>query len=715
MKKIMILLIIVLSTFLTVSFGLYQKSEDFNKMLTIEKTSDSLLFYVKEASVSVEQELSKFKQLSENYQASFVRTDRLSEKNRSIIFKSGIITPEYLNRLNDKVITGQGLSKNSDEFLATFETNKAEQVGTIRDLFSDNDMIIAPLSFFYDKHDESIIGNYSLTVSEENRQACLKELSDFFETPIPSLLTPQSGYHYEMGTGVLFIGLLSCLVLLLFILMVIFYPHVNFRKIGILKSLGYDNKAIWFDMTHYFLTIPFLVYSMTLIIQLRVVKNADWLYFFKLTVCQLTLVMTLIMMTFLMIVSINKIRLNSLIKGANYSKLPIYCSYLIKLSVLLALVGVLPILSQGIKEYSLVTEVKYYYEQEKDYLTLSGYHYNSNEFQNSLNGDDSFDIKLQNLYKELEHTANAEYVTTEKLQLSNSDMVENMTDYYKNWPTIMTVNFNYLNKLDIHTSVEKKELFTSEPLSVLVPFNLKPQAVDITSSLKALINTYLDKPFDLNDDVPVRIVYYTSMKEKLFSENIDFKDINQLVVKNPVFLCLSDRYLNTKSNVLINSALSNPLRIKNTTQNKKAIKQAILSNNLSDNNIVFSSVLESGYREISQQTKSLMAVFGLVTLFILFTSIFTSFYISFILLKSNRKKIMVKKMLGYSLLSRYATELVLFCSMYSIGIATLTVFKESNLDVISYFILIVIDGVITLSMILKNEAKELNRFLKGDE
>lgn len=66
---------------------------------------------------------------------------------------------------------------------------------------------------------------------------------------------------------------------------------------------------------------------------------------------------------------------------------------------------------------------------------------------------------------------------------------------------------------------------------------------------------------------------------------------------NHVFVCLNDKYLKVFSGYLTTQAISNPVRIYDSNENKRAINEGIKKYGLELNNLQFKNVLMSGYKE----------------------------------------------------------------------------------------------------------------------
>jgi hypothetical protein len=265
-----------------------------------------------------------------------------------------------------------------------------------------------------------------------------------------------------------------------------------------------------------------------------------------------------------------------------------------------ALIAVIPLMSKELKTLLQELQVKVVYEQEKNYLTLANYTYINNEFQEELNGNNSLRKKLVKLYKELEKTADAQYVVVDGSSV----------DSKKNNYQMMEANQNYLKKLDLPLPLPLAEIFKGNKLTLLVPNNLKKNRAKVESQIKnrAYIFFSEDEPFQKTKDFPLRIIFYQDNNKEFFSENIELIDKNRGFIQNPIIICISDNFLNERSSYLSVSALHNPLRILDNKKNRAAIQQAIINNGLENNAVQFKNVLSTGFaRELNIAQTSVIA------------------------------------------------------------------------------------------------------------
>lgn len=92
------------------------------------------------------------------------------------------------------------------------------------------------------------------------------------------------------------------------------------------------------------------------------------------------------------------------------------------------------------------------------------------------------------------------------------------------------------------------------------------------------------------------------------------------------------------SGYLTTQAISNPVRIYDSNENKRAINEGIKKYGLELNNLQFKNVLMSGYKEQIQISQSSSIVWVAILLLVICISILSSYYILLTILISRKKK-----------------------------------------------------------------------------
>jgi hypothetical protein len=722
MKKAMISLLCTISVLVSISFIYYQKSHDNERLDNIELNGDAIKFYIKDSTVTTKQEVNEFKKLSQKYDATFIRTDKLFKKNQEIIYKSGVFSKDYFQNSKIKLSTGQ-LPKNSNQTLATFDTKSKLQTGVIYDLFSDYQVIMQPLDTFYKNNISTTSGNYTLIVSTKQKAPVLQQLSKFYGISTEKLLQPFSESAYGEGTVFLLAVILSIIVFAIFCLMNVFYPISKLKEIGVMKLQGIKSTDIWKDLNRQILLIPLGFFLITMLIQKIIIKQTDLLYFGKLIALQSIIFVLCLFFSLLMLIFIRGIKLSALLKNFFNFRFSLYFSYVLKFIVFVGLVFIIPMMSKQLNDLSQELKIKHVYQNESHYLTLASVSYVDDEMQSFLNGEDKVGVKLTKLYKELEKTADCQYVVTENIRPATFDnnykgkyskVSFSSNDSY----TLMQANQNYLKGLDIQFPTSLDEAFDSNTLTFFAPKSLEKseKKIEFLARDKAASMLEKDNTNTLNlDKLPVKIIWYSDNDKEIFSENIDLSEENSGFVKNPIILCLSDRFFTQKNSMLSNSALYNPIRILNTKKNDLAIQKAIISAGLERNSIKFGNVVSTGFAQKLQLSKTSMVAWVSIIILAILVSILASYYIILIILTSKKKYMLVSRLLGYSLIERYQTEIYYFSAVYIFGLVEIFILSRNVLSICSYLLMVAFDSSIIYFMVKRREKSSLNLELKGEE
>ena len=95
MKKSMAILLSIVSILTSVAFGFYMKTQDIEFFNTIEMKSNAYKIYVKNSSVAYDEFLQELKSIHSQYGATIIKTDRIYEDGKEIIYKSGVYKKDF--------------------------------------------------------------------------------------------------------------------------------------------------------------------------------------------------------------------------------------------------------------------------------------------------------------------------------------------------------------------------------------------------------------------------------------------------------------------------------------------------------------------------------------------------------------------------------------------------------------------------------------------
>lgn len=527
-------------------------------------------------------------------------------------------------------------------------------------------------------------------------------------------------YRVAFGEGTIYFLtiILSAILLIIFCLMCVFYPISRLKEISVYKLNGYKAFDIWKKLNKDVLIVPIIIFIASIPIQKIVFPTMDLFYFIKLSCVQLILFVGAIGLSFLTLITVKRYSISNMLKNFFDFRISLYISYIIKFAIFVGLVFTIPQLSSEVSRMIKEMQVKEAYQAQEDYVTLASFQLTGDGMQSFMNGTSQFNENLTNMFMDLTKSAKAGFVQsfwydTEGLSLFSSEIkmpndVDTDTEF-----GYMLLNDNYYDRLQFDSSVSKEELFDQDSLVIFAPESMKQKE----ATLKYFGQTQIysaDSNIKMSaDDVCVK--YYKDNRKQIFSESLQLANEDHAFFTNPVFVCLNDKYLKVFSEYLTTQAISNPVRIYDSNENKRAINEGIKKYGLELNNLQFKNVLMSGYKEQIQISQSSSIVWVAILLLVICISILSSYYILLTILISRKKEIFVKKILGYSLFNRYKNEFIYFIMIYIFGLVQIMILSRSFTSMAIYVLLVLLDILIIFRMIYVKETKQLSTMLKGEE
>lgn len=575
-----------------------------------------------------------------------------------------------------------------------------------------------PLSDFYNSKSTDINGEYTIISSNKNKEDILNALSLFLNESKNELVSADYRVAFGEGTIYFLTIILSAILLIIFCLMCVFYPISRLKEISVYKLNGYKAFDIWKKLNKDVLIVPIIIFIASIPIQKIVFPTMDLFYFIKLSCVQLILFVGAIGLSFLTLITVKRYSISNMLKNFFDFRISLYISYIIKFAIFVGFVFTIPQLSSEVSRMIKEMQVKEAYQAQEDYVTLASFQLTGDGMQSFMNGTSQFNENLTNMFMDLTKSAKAGFVQsfwydTEGLSLFSSEIkmpndVDTDTEF-----GYMLLNDNYYDRLQFDSSVSKEELFDQDSLVIFAPESMKQKE----ATLKYFGQTQIysaDSNIKMSaDDVCVK--YYKDNRKQIFSESLQLANEDHAFFTNPVFVCLNDKYLKVFSGYLTTQAISNPVRIYDSNENKRAINEGIKKYGLELNNLQFKNVLMSGYKEQIQISQSSSIVWVAILLLVICISILSSYYILLTILISRKKEIFVKKILGYSLFNRYKNEFIYFIMIYIFGLVQIMILSRSFTSMAIYVLLVLLDILIIFRMIYVKETKQLSTMLKGEE
>ncbi|MEG1739649.1 MAG: hypothetical protein RR266_04385 [Bacilli bacterium] len=720
MKKVMISLLCLISILLSCAYGFNQKVVDNDSMINFNNNENSIELHIGSSSTKKEDLLNGFNSLKDKYNISIIRTDYVIEDNEQLVQKAGIFSDDYFKSSSLDLYSGRFPVK-ENEIISTFDTGNSKQVGTIRDLFGDQKMIVKSMEEAFLNSGLTVNGEYTIEFKNLKDIDIVKtEISEITGVDESTLFDSSSGSSTSTGTAYLITLILIVVVGAIFTLTNIFYPITKLKEIGVMKLLGYSNHKIWSELNASILIIPVIFTAISICLQSFLIHHANVQYFLNLCIYQLAVTLIGIAISLIMLFIIRRLKVSQILKKFFNFKISLYSSYILKFLVFAGLVFAIPYMAQEVQRYMNEKSMEKTYEEQANYLTLANFDFIGNELQEYMSsGEDSLGLKLIAMFNELEKTADAQYITTFEVQPNAPETKEyyaKLGAFEKDEYIFSVVNENYLKRIDYQFDKPLDDYF-SKDLAILVPMKYKSENIeDLVDSrvISIYFSDLIDKP-EKWDELPISIQYYNDNNKKIFSEDLERANIDNGYISDPIFICQSNRYLNTKNSFLANYAITNPVRIFDSVKNRDSINNAIANNGLENNRLEFASMLNSGFaQQISISQSSTLVWFGIIILALLI-SVLASYYISLIILVSKKQMVLVSRLLGHSFSERYKNEIFYFISIYVFCLLELLVLSRNLVSILFYIILVLIDMLIIYGLVRRHDTRSLSTALKGEE
>lgn len=720
MKRTICFLLALMCVLATVVCALYQKAADKRALTDIERTADSNSFYVTDLENDNQAFFDLLTDLVAKHQATVVRTEYIGDKAGTIIYKMGVFADDYLENFNPPLLRGQPL-RTPNQLVATFDTGDNAQVGMLRDWFADDRLVITSLTYVRTQRTLSPNGTYQVIGPPQQRQALLRDVAQALNRTPEELTKVSSGMFQSEGTAYLLIVVLLSIVAAVFTLTMMFYPVSRIQEIGTYKLLGVRNRDIWWQINRDILLSGVIVSLICLATPVIWVANSDANYYLILATVLGTVLVLGILLSTSMFAVIRNMRIAQLLKKAFDFRWSLRFSYILKFVMFVGLIFVVPFMAREVTTLVNDLAIQQAYEDTAQYITLSGIRLTAEELHASLNGDTTVEEKVRQLFLELNDTAQAQYIRTAKIvPNSGSHPVDEVVQQYFSVGeslAVLTVNQHYFERLPLAFPVSEHQAFDSESMTILVPDNLAEQREKLWAAIGpyvSLLHGHHRQTVDWRQ-LPLNFVAYEPSEQRVFSENIDFAGEDGGFVTNPIVICLPSEQVQAKVSGLTNSALSNPIRILDTPENRTAIEQAINNNQLAHNQLRFENVLASGFAAELAIAQSSSFVWVVIASLMIGVSVLSSYYVVLIIFASKRRQLLVSRLMGDTRIERYRNELISFALIYVFALCELLLLSRSWLAAVIYLGVVAIDLLVVWHLVQRHERQSFSLALKGEE
>ena len=664
------------------------------------KTASSLDVYLKDVNEPAESVLQFFEDVSKEYKVSIIKTDSGDEVIKSGVFdKDTFPYQEFGISSLDFTTDGEGVYSNKEI---------SNKLGTIPTFLKAKPIQLITFQTYIKDTSRSLNGRYTITSTQEmDKDRIVQKWSDFFKIDQATLLEPTYKSAVEViNRDLLLSAIIFVLAILLLVLVTVYQPMMEMKRVGVQKLLGFQDRAVLADVVKGNL---YLLLGGAFVINLGVFFLLDYKpkdLFPMLWLSHFLLLQLYLFISWLTYLLIQKMTISSLLKGFSSFKFGLLFNYLMKIGTTILLTVLLVGVGKSLEQENKELDYQKQWISQGNYLTLETFQLNDNLWQEQLAGSGQAVDYFYRFYKDLVEKTQAGYVQTSNLPIKNFATVEQVQQYQlADMLTVYYANRNFLKSKGFKlpdTGIKKV---------ILMPASTKGEE-DKNQLLGKLI-AYLSMKYEEQqkrtiEEMDVEIAYYEG-DWSFFPYNEKRKEN----LYNPIISLVNDSDMtwNEKAS-LSTTGLNNPIKIENTAQHQKEV--TALVEKLSDGNYLkFSSIQAiqqdkvDSYRDAVRNFNILFALVGLLSMMISYFLLVTTFLL-------ERTDIITKKFMGWKLIDRYRSLLGLLLAVYSLPFMVLLFFTQALFPLLLFAGFTGLDILFVLFLGSKMEKRNVVQLLKGD-
>lgn len=546
-----------------------------------------------------------------------------------------------------------------------------------------------------------------ITSSKEiDRDTILQKWSDFFQIDKTILLEPT--YRSQVGVlnqELLLSIIIFILAILLVILMTVYQPMMEMKRVGVQKLLGFQSRAI---LAGFVKTNFYLLLGGSLVIDLGLFLVLDYrpkLLFPSLLLSQFLLLQLYLFISWLTYLMIQKMTVSSMLKGFSSVKLGLIFNYVMKIGTTILLTALLIGVGRSLEQENKELAYQKQWVSQGNYLTLETFKLNDNLWQEELAGSGKSTDYFYQFYQDLLAKIQVNYVRSASLPIKPVIKAEQVQNYQlPDKVDVYYANSNFLKSKGF------KLPDTGTKKVILMPASDKGQEGKnqfLGKSIAYLSLRYEDQQKQTIEDMDVEIAYYEG-DWSFFPYNNERKEN----LHNPIISLVNDQDMMWEEKThLSTTGLNNPMKVENTEQNQKVITELV--DNLSDGSYLkFSSIqaIQEGmvdtYWDSVRNFNVLFALFALLSMIVSYFLLVTTFLL-------KRRDIITKKFMGWKLVDRYRPLLVLLLLGYSLPLLVLIFFAHAFLPFLLFAGFTCLDILFVLVLASRMEKRSLAELLKG--
>ena len=700
MKKISnfcMLLLLLCTTFFVFNINYTREVVRIREM---GKTVDSLDLYLKDINEPAASVLRFFEDVSKEYKVSIIKTDSGDEVIKSGVFdKDTFPYQEFGISSLDFTTDGEGVYSNKEI---------SNKLGTIPTFLKAKPIQLMTFQTYIKDTSRSLNGRYTITSTQEmDKDRIVQKWSDFFKIDQATLLEPTYKSAVEViNRDLLLSAIVFVLAILLLVLVTVYQPMMEMKRVGVQKLLGFQSGAI---LAGFVKTNFYLLLGGSLVIDLGLFLVLDYrpkLLFPSLLLSQFLLLQLYLFISWLTYLMIQKMTVSSMLKGFSSVKLGLIFNYVMKIGTTILLTALLIGVGRSLEQENKELAYQQQWVSQGNYLTLETFQLNDNLWQEELAGSGKSTDYFYQFYQDLLAKTQVNYVRSASLPIKPVIKAEQVQHYQlPDKVDVYYANSNFLKSKGF------KLPDTGTKKVILMPASTKGEE-DKNQLLGKLI-AYLSMKYEEQqkqtiEEMDIEIAYYEG-DWSFFPYNEKRKEN----LYNPIISLVndSDMMWDEKAS-LSTTGLNNPIKIENTAQHQKEV--TALVEKLSDGNYLkFSSIQViqqdkvDSYRDAVRNFNILFALVGLLSMMISYFLLVTTFLL-------KRTDIITKKFMGWKLIDRYRSLLGLLLAVYSFPFVALLFFTQALFPLLLFAGFTGLDILFVLFLGSKMEKRNVVQLLKGD-
>ena len=664
------------------------------------KTASSLDVYLKDVNEPAESVLRFFEYVSKEYKVSIIKTDSGDE-----VIKSGVFDKDTFP-YQEFGISSLGFTTDGEGVYSNKEISN--KLGTIPTFLKAKPIQLMTFQAYIKDTSRSLNGRYTITSTQEmDKDRIVQKWSDFFKIDQTTLLEPTYKSAVEViNRDLLLSAIVFVLAILLLVLVTVYQPMMEMKRVGVQKLLGFQDRAVLADVVKGNL---YLLLGGALVINLGVFFLLDYKpkdLFPMLWLSHFLLLQLYLFISWLTYLLIQKMTISSLLKSFSSFKFGLLFNYLMKIGTTILLTVLLVGVGKSLEQENKELDYQKQWISQGNYLTLETFQLNDNLWQEQLAGSGQAVDYFYRFYQDLVEKTQAGYVQTSNLPIKNFATAEQVQRYQlADMLTVYYANRHFLESQGF------KLPDTGAKKVILMPASTKGEE-DKNQLLGKLI-AYLSMKYEEQqkrtiEEMDVEIAYYEG--DWSFFPYSDKRKEN---LYNPIISLVNDSDMMWDEKArLSTTGLNNPIKIENTAQHQKEV--TALVGKLSDGNYLkFSSIQAiqqdkvDSYRDAVRNFNILFALVGLLSMMISYFLLVTTFLL-------KRTDIITKKFMGWKLIDRYRSLLGLLLAVYSLPFMVLLFFTQALFPLLLFAGFTGLDILFVLFLGSKMEQRNVVQLLKGD-